>query len=230
MSTATPASRASRPLLPLLMLFAGAAAFSAIALDITHHGPLARADRALAPFLHAHANHWLILLASACSGLGDIRILGPLAVAVGIFLLRRRQWRALVTWAAGLIGCTFLCGILKSLFAIPRPSRFTLVPFDADSGYTFPSGHTMGALVAAGLLALLWMRLKPRPRAHRLAAAALATLTGLLAAAALLYIGVHYLSDVLAGLALSLAWLGVLRWMLPPAYDATGVDERRPVP
>jgi len=199
------------------MLLAGAAAFIAIAADVTHHGRLAQADAALAPYLHAHANPWLVLPASACSGLGDFSILVPLALVVGIWLFRRRQWRALATWSAGLIGASLLCGTLKNYFAIPRPSRFTLYTFDLDRGYTFPSGHTMGAFVAAGLLALLWMHLKPRPRAHRLAAAALAALTGLLVAAALLYIGVHYLSDVLAALALSLAWLGILRWMLPPA-------------
>ena len=61
------------------------------------------------------------------------------------------------------------------------------------------------------------MRHKPRPRAHRLVATSLAALLGTLTAASLLYLGVHYLSDVLAALALSLAWLAILSWFLPPA-------------
>jgi membrane-associated phospholipid phosphatase len=53
----------------------------------------------------------------------------------------------------------------------------------------------MGAAIAAGLVALL----------------------GSLTAASLIYVGVHYLSDVLAALARSLAWLSLLRLALPPA-------------
>jgi membrane-associated phospholipid phosphatase len=209
------------------MLLIGTAAFIAIAADVTHHGLLAQADRAIAPFLHAHATPWLVLPASAFSGLGEFRFLCPLAVAVGIWLIRRRQWRALATWSAGLLGGTVICGTLKAFFAIPRPSRFTLYTFDLNAGYTFPSGHTMGALLTAGLLALLWARLKPRPLVQRVTAAALTALVGVLVAAALVYIGVHYLSDVLAALSISLAWLGALRWILPPAYDSKGADERR---
>jgi membrane-associated phospholipid phosphatase len=199
------------------MLLPGLTAFTAIAVDISRHGPLFQADRQLAPFLHDHASPALTLLASAFSGLGDIRFLGPLALIVALYLARCRAWRELLIWAAGLLGCSFLCGTLKSLFAIPRPDRFTFYAFDPIPGYTFPSGHTMGAAIAAGLLVLLWMRLNPRPRAHRLAAAALAALVGISTAASLVYLGVHYLSDVLAALALSLAWLGILRWLLPPA-------------
>ena len=212
-----PLRRKPHWLTPLLMLLTGTAAFSAIAADVTHHGTLAQTDQALAPFLHEHTSDWLVFLASAFSSLGEFRILSPLALAVGIWLIRRRQWRALATWATGLLGSMLICGTLKNLFAIPRPSRFSLYTFDSGAGYTFPSGHTMGALITAGLLALLWMHLKPRPTAQRLAAATLPALLGLLVAASLLYVGVHYLSDVLAALALALAWLGVLRWLLPPA-------------
>jgi len=207
----------TRHFVPALMLLAGTAAFGGIASDVTHHGPLAQADRMIAPFFHAHATPWLVLPASACSGLGDFRFLIPLALAVGIWLIRRRQWRALASWTAGLLGIIVICGALKSFFAIPRPSRFTLYTFGTGDGYTFPSGHTMGAVITSGLLVLLWMHLKPRAPAHRLAAGALTGLLGLLVAASLMYIGVHYLTDVLAALALSLAWLGILRWMLPPS-------------
>ncbi len=202
------------------MLLIGAALFCAIAADVLRHGRLAQADQALAPYLHEHTTYWLVFLAAGFSGLGQFWFLFPLALAVGIWLYRRRQWRALAAWSIGLVGSTVICVTLKNIFAFPRPTRFSLYTFHSDTGdlgYTFPSGHTMGAVIAAGLLALLWMHLRPRPAAQRLAAAALVALLGLLVGASLLYIGVHYLTDILGALAVSLAWLGVLRWILPPA-------------
>jgi membrane-associated phospholipid phosphatase len=205
-----------RRLFPILLFLLGSAAFAAIAADVTHHGALYQLDRQLAPHLHQNSHPALVFLASAFSGLGDFRILAPFALAIAYYLYHRRARRELFTWAVGLVGSPVLCLTFKWIFAIPRPGRFTFYAFDPDAGYTFPSGHTMGAAIAAGVVVLLWMRLAPRPALHRLAAAALAALLSTLTAASLVYLGVHYLSDVLAGLALSLAWLSLLRLAFPP--------------
>jgi membrane-associated phospholipid phosphatase len=203
------------------MLSAGAALFIAVAADVTHHGRLVAADEPIAAWLNEHAHPWLIMLASACSGLGDLRVLLPLGIVVGIWLIRQRNWRLLGIWSGGLLGSTVICIILKTAFAIPRPSRYTFYAFEPDSGYTFPSGHTIGAMVGAGLVTLLWMHLRPRPAVRRAAMVAAVAAMSLTVAAALVYLGVHWVTDVLAGLAVGLAWLGFLRLWLPPSYDKT---------
>src|SRR4051812_11967530 len=74
----------------------------------------------------------------------------------------------------------------------------------------------MGVTITAGAFALIVMRWGRLPRARcRLLALAVAALA-IAEATALVYMGVHYVTDVLGGLAVSLAWLGVIRLLLPP--------------
>ncbi len=201
---------------PLLMLATGTLAFIAISADILYHGQLWQIDRAIAPYLHDHNNETLKWIAAAISGLGDLTVLLPFAVFIATALTWKKQWRCLLTWALGLLLSGPINGLLKNAFAIPRPIATSQFPLD-NTTYTYPSGHAMAVTVTAGLLALIYMRLKPRPKSHRRRAALLAASLGTLEAAALLYIGVHYLSDVLAALAISLVWLAILRTILPPA-------------
>ena len=56
-------------------------------------------------------------------------------------------------------------------------------------------------------------------RLGRMGAAVAVGVVGILVAASLVYVGVHYVTDVLGGLGLALAWLGVLRWWLQPAGE-----------
>jgi membrane-associated phospholipid phosphatase len=75
------------------------------------------------------------------------------------------------------------------------------------------------------------MRLKPRSRASRRRAAIVVATFGFLEAASLLYIGVHYLTDVLGALAVSLAWLGTMRALFPPvAYNPVPPTGFHPLP
>jgi undecaprenyl-diphosphatase len=208
-----------RNLVPLGMLVLGAGIFAAIAADVTQRGLLAQADPKIAEYLHARTQGWVVFAASALSGLGDVRILWPGAVIVGIVLARWRRWRELLTWAIGLLGSIVWCTGLKMFFVVPRPTRFTLYTFVPGEGFSFPSGHTMGATIAAGLLVILWMRMKKRSSLARWVAGGVVAVIGTLVAGSLVYVGVHYVTDVLGGLAMALAWLGVMRWTLPAAEE-----------
>ena len=198
------------------MFAAGLSAFLTIAADVHFHGMLARADPQVAAFFHNHSQGWTTLLFSAISGLGEFRVILLVGFVIGLPLLFRRKWRTLAVWTIGLIGCGILNASLKNLFKIPRPDRFTFYDFAGNPGYSFPSGHTMAVAVAAGLLALVSLHEIPlspfRRRVLLIVAAAIAALE----AFALLCIGVHYLTDVLAALAVSLAWLSLLRLSLSP--------------
>lgn len=101
---------------------------------------------------------------------------------------------------------------LKGLFALPRPFQFDLrvlkldlVPAE-ELGYGFPSGHSQSAMVVWGYLAG-WVR---RRWMWALAASMIAMI-----AFSRIYLGVHFPSDVLVGLILGAAWLGLFRWLEP---------------
>jgi undecaprenyl-diphosphatase len=88
--------------------------------------------------------------------------------------------------------------------------------FKTSAGYSFPSGHTMAVSITAGALALVWMHHAAMTPARRWMLGLGVGLVSILEAASLMYIGVHYLTDVLGGLGVSLAWIGVVRLLLPP--------------
>jgi undecaprenyl-diphosphatase len=76
------------------------------------------------------------------------------------------------------------------------------------SGYSFPSGHSMAAFVAYGMLAYILIQLIPNRRSRR---AAVGVLTGLvlLVGFSRVFLGAHWLSDVVGGFAAGACWLGL---------------------
>jgi undecaprenyl-diphosphatase len=119
---------------------------------------------------------------------------------VALYRRRRLAEAALVVVVLG--GAELLNLILKLLFHRTRPE----VGFVQLDTYSFPSGHAMVSTAAYGLLAYLaWGRLRTR-RARLLLASGTVTAVALIGFSRL-YLGVHYLSDVLAGVAGGVFWL-----------------------
>jgi undecaprenyl-diphosphatase len=116
------------------------------------------------------------------------------AVIVGITLVARRQWRALLTVTLSVVVAGIVTGGLKELIAAPRPPRELMMA--PAFGWSMPSSHAAysAAAAVALVLAVQWTS----PAWRRLTA-------GLLAAAVacvgflMVYAGVHWLSDVLVG-------------------------------
>jgi undecaprenyl-diphosphatase len=134
---------------------------------------------------------------------------GPLGLAVlltiiGIILAIRRRWRWLVYLAVTAGGGALLNLELKRYFARARPDVAAMLR--RANGYSFPSGHAMGSAVAFGALAYLAFR---AIRSWPSKAAVIAFLYTLLAAVALsrVYLGVHWISDVLGGVTAGTVWV-----------------------
>ncbi|HSI60324.1 MAG TPA: phosphatase PAP2 family protein, partial [Ideonella sp.] len=157
-------------------------------------------------------------LIGALLALSALHTLPPLmaaSVAIGGLLWRRgeRVWSWLLPVA--LLGGACLNMALKEAFQRQRPA-FSGLAAELHS-YSFPSGHAAHATVFYGLLALLaWQGLRHRPGWRGLATGAALLMAALVMAARVL-LGVHYLADVLAGLLVGIAWLGVLLAILLPA-------------
>ena len=141
---------------------------------------------------------------------GSFVLLAPLSIA---FLLLRRWKRpaddiALVVIAAG---SALLPIAVKLIVARPRP---TIEHLSHLSSLSFPSEHTTQA--AAIYLTIAIMLPTGLPRGWRQAAIVLAVLIGLAVAWSRVYLGVHYPTDVAAGLVLGWGWaLLVFHWARP---------------
>jgi membrane-associated phospholipid phosphatase len=197
------------------MLVAATALFILIASNIASGDPLAVTDARAALWLNAHATPALTLL---LLGVTHVHATVPVC-AYSIFMMlrlaRRREWH----WAAGVflavpIGLLINL-VLKLAFRRARPVLHE--PIITLATYSFPSGHTAGATLFYGVL---FAYIGSRSRDTRVRAACLAAWLSLvtLVAFSRMYLCVHFLSDVLAAVAWSLAWLAVCLIALHTLY------------
>ena len=105
--------------------------------------------------------------------------------------------------ALNVILCVLLNQSLKHLFLRPRPTNINLV---IENGYSFPSGHSMVSLAFYGFFIYIIYHMRISKKKKYIYCSLLALLT-LLIGLSRIYLGVHYASDVLAGFALSMAYL-----------------------
>jgi membrane-associated phospholipid phosphatase len=144
-------------------------------------------------------------VAGVATWLGDVRALVPLAVVAGLALgVRRRSGRPALALAVAMAGASALTNLLKVVVARPRPPAETVLG-PANGGYAFPSGHTLNSAVFLGVLCwLLWPRASAGRRAALLVCClVLAVAVGL----SRLYLGHHWMTDVLAGWVIAAGWL-----------------------
>jgi membrane-associated phospholipid phosphatase len=130
--------------------------------------------------------------------------LAVLLTIVGIILAVRRRWSWLIYLAVSAGGGALLNLELKRYFARARPVAAEMLR--RANGYSFPSGHAMGSAVAFGALSYLAFRaIKSWPAKT----AVIAFFYTLVAAVALsrVYLGVHWISDVLAGVTVGTVWV-----------------------
>ena len=167
-------------------------------------GPTGLVDQPAASFLVAHRQGWLTGVMRLVTDLGAAGVLVPLVLAAGLaWRWRRGSWRPLALLAGAAAGAWVVQVAVKQLVERPRPPAG--LALSHATGFAFPSGHATDAAAVYGMLAVLLAR-SGRPAARVAAwagAAALVALVGL----SRLYLGVHWLSDVVAGAALGIAWL-----------------------
>jgi membrane-associated phospholipid phosphatase len=111
--------------------------------------------------------------------------------------------------------------VLKVLVGRARPALPD--PVSTAGGSSFPSGHALGASIGCCLLLLLTLRFLSRR--SRVAAVIVAVVVVVSVALARVVLGVHFVSDVLAGIMLGIAWVAVTTW----AYVAWRRETGQPV-
>ena len=136
--------------------------------------------------------------------LADLEIVGAVTVSVLVYLLWKRRTREAGHWLAA-VAFGLLAGLaLKYALRIPRP-----LPSVAGLGpYGFPSSHVLRATALYGFLAVLIAR--PVQLRWRWLPYAAAGVLILPVAVSRVYLGAHWLSDVVGGLAMGLAWVALL--------------------
>lgn len=178
--------------------------FLAIAWNVSSRTPLVSLDAHIAAWLHAHGSPALTSFLLAVTHLNSTLAISAYSVVFALVLARLREWYWILTLALAVPGGLMLNVLFKYAYERVRP-RFD-EPLLTLTTYSFPSGHTAGAVVFYGVLtAFLVSRFYDRRLRAACVAAAIAAVV--LVAFSRVYLGAHYLSDVLAAACASTAWL-----------------------
>ncbi len=190
----------------LVLIIAASWLFGGITEDIIHHDPLVDVDVAVSRFLAAHTEPPFTAAMYVVSAAGSPVTVLLLSLILILYFAWHRAWRIVVLFVVGVGGAELLDVVLKLIFARPRPTLPD--PLLVLTSYSFPSGHAMGSMAFYGLLAFLAIQRLSNWR-WRVGVAIAIVFLILLIGFSRMYLGVHYLSDVLAGYAAGFAWLVV---------------------
>jgi membrane-associated phospholipid phosphatase len=178
-------------------------AFLGIADAVPEKGTMVRLDDWVAVWLQTHGSELGESIFSVVSWLGAPVLVAVLAIAF-VRYARRREW--LDAWAllvaAG--GGTLINYALKMLFQRGRPDFAS--EFIHGTSWSFPSGHAMDSLVGYGFLVYLVLHGRPTTARGKALIAAIVVIVGVIGFSRV-YLGVHYLSDVVGGYLAGAVWL-----------------------
>lgn len=188
--------------LALLAVFLGGVLLALLAVVVRSTDVLAGIDSSVAEWGHHHASAWSHDALTLVTRLGEAWVIVPVAILVAAVEITRTRNRWVVPFLLIVIlGDKLLTGAIKQLVDRARPEIEAVA---ATLGPSFPSGHTSTAAASWAAFALVAGRWWGRRAWPALAGAAV----GIAVAVALsrVFLDVHWLTDVLGGLALGWAW------------------------
>lgn len=188
----------------LIVIFLSAVLFAAVAEDVMWPDDddwVVRLDHE-AEFFGREMNRDPAIreVARAISFATGVGLAGAVAIAAATLVLTGRR-RAAFVLLVGTAGGWIVDMAIKLMFRVPRPGR----PREALLVYGFPSGHTFVTLIAVGLI--VWICSRELSRRFQLALYAAGLAVAVLTGASRIVLHAHWLSDILAALALGSLYL-----------------------
>jgi undecaprenyl-diphosphatase len=199
----------------LLVILAGGWWFADIAEDMSRNAATRLFDERVASWFHQHATPFLTQVMRVVTFFGSVGFVAAASSCGAVFLIVRKRWYQALMLALAVGGGSLLNVLLKHFFHRQRPVLEN--PLLTLTSYGFPSGHTMGATLFYGTLAV-FVAHSVRTWRWRVLAFWIAALAVALIGLSRIYLGAHYLTDVAGAVAVGLAWL---------AFCWTGVETLR---
>lgn len=194
----------------LVLLVVGLVGFLGVLDSVRERDDLTVLDEPVLTWLVAHRSGALTGVLSAITFASGPVVL-PIVVGVGALgwgVVSRSWWRPLLVVGAMVVSTVVSLGV-KSSVARPRPPEVTMVIPGAETTFSFPSGHTIGTATLA--LVLGYVVVSRRRTVRAVVGWSVGALVAIaLVALSRLYLGYHFLTDVLAAGALAVATLGLV--------------------
>jgi undecaprenyl-diphosphatase len=166
--------------------------------------PLGGIDHGVALWFHAHLTPTFVSVLRGITEFGSSEWIAIVLSLAVLFFVFKRWWPSLVMTVVAIPGGMLLNEWVKLLVHRHRP--FVDGWFVDWSGYSFASGHTIGATLLYGQIALFLIPLI-KSRSGRVLVFSAATFVIVLVGFSRIALGAHYLTDVLAGMFLGTSWL-----------------------
>jgi membrane-associated phospholipid phosphatase len=180
--------------------------FALVAVNVVNGGGLTSVDDQLAHWLHEQSRPQLTQCLLALTHVHDPIFISVVSALITLYLIWKKRWYAALAALLVVQGGMLLNLLVKQAFHRARPSFEN--PLVTLTTYSFPSGHVVASTAFYGLLAALLIS-HTASWARACCVALTALLMVVLIAFSRMYLGAHYLSDVLAGFLEAIAWLAL---------------------
>lgn len=177
--------------------------FGAISSNATSHHYLLVADHNILSWFQEHETRPLINLATRVAYFGSSPVLTLASLVTGLILALRRSWDRVLLLTLAMCGGAVLCFLLRiSHWPLPTlEGAFAVLPSER-----FPSWHAMGSTLFCGFITAI-VGASAKELRWRALTLLIAVVIVLLIALTRIYLGAHYLTDVIGAIAAGLAWL-----------------------
>lgn len=166
-------------------------------------------DRPLLDFALTLRSPGLDSALTAYTDIGGVIGMPILAVVImTVLAIKRRSWTPVILITAAGVGSLLMTVAGKQIIGRVRPPLIDAVP-PYEYSPSFPSGHTLNAIVIAGVVAYLLV-LRRQSVHGRVLTIVVATVFAVSIGLSRVYLGHHWFTDVLAAWALGLAWLALV--------------------
>jgi membrane protein DedA with SNARE-associated domain/membrane-associated phospholipid phosphatase len=173
--------------------------FGALTQDVVANEESVLHDPSITSWIASHRVAWLTELMRSVTGVGSSFVLIPIVILIGaVCFVRWGTVRPMIQLAFALTSSIAAYEVAKALVDRPRPPMVDWLVRAAGS--SFPSGHSVNAAAVFGTIALIAS--ERRGTRARIAIGSAALLVGVVVGASRVYLGVHWFTDVVAGLAL----------------------------
>lgn len=199
-----PAHPESRAIFLFALVLIGAAwLFMGVLEDVVSRDPLVAIDSSVYHLLQGLRTPVGDAFMIAVTELGDSRVVFPVVLVVLLWLMAQRAWHTAAYWLGAVGVAGGLTWALKAGLRFPRPAAL----YEGASAFAFPSAHVVMSTVVFGFLGILIAR--GTTSVWRWGAVGGIALLVFLIALSRLYLGAHWLSDVIGGLAFGVIWLAL---------------------
>ena len=186
-----------------------AAGFTEVLEDVLKGDGIAGIDQPATGWVATHRDVWLTAALRVVTEVGGAVPLAALALLTcATVVWRCRSWPPVALALVGVSGIALVIVTAKALVIRDRPHiSFAVI---AEDGYSFPSGHATGTAAIGLLCAWMLSRWLIASWTGRVIVWAIAIGLAAVIGFSRVYLGVHYVSDVVAGWLLGMTWAGIV--------------------